>query len=150
MFELSYKKTSTQEILERHTDPQVGGRVTFEGLVRNHNEGKTVKSLEYEVFAELALSVGNEIVQKAIKTYDLNYAYCIHFYGHLNIGEKAVLVVAGAKHRGEAFKACEFIIDTVKVELPIWKKEHYFDSSSQWIGCHHCHEKKHEVAKALR
>lgn len=150
MFELSDKFISTDEILNRFDDPAVGGVAIFEGRVRNHNEGKRVRSLEYEVFEEMALSVGQQIVEEAKLKFNLEYAYCIHFYGHLKIKDKAVVVIAGGRHRKEAFMGAQYIIDTVKDTVPIWKKEHYVDNTSEWVACHGCQKssRHHEHVSA--
>jgi molybdopterin synthase catalytic subunit len=132
------------EILE---DPTVGGIVYFQGVVRNHNEGKEVKSLEYEAYTSMANKVGLEIITKAKEKFDIVDAFCIHRMGHLAINDTAVWVITTSHHRKEAYEASQFIIDTVKGEVPIWKKEHYKNETPQWIACHRCgehHDKDHK------
>ncbi len=136
MFEIS--KSSFEEYKSKSlVTPDCGGVVTFEGRVRNHNEGQTVESLEYEVYSELALKEGNKIIKEAKEKFDILNAFCVHRVGHLQIGDLAVWIVVTSKHRREAFKACEFIIDEVKKTVPIWKKEHYTGNSidSRWVFC---------------
>ena len=136
MFEIS--NTSIEEYKQRNfVTPECGGVVTFEGRVRNHNEGQSVDSLEYEVYDTMALKEGEKILNKAKEEFDILDAYCIHRVGHLQIGDLAVWIVATAKHRKQAFLACEFIIDSIKRTVPIWKKEHYSDKSleSKWVFC---------------
>jgi len=125
------------EILE---NPTVGGIVYFQGVVRNHNEGKDVKSLEYEAYTPMANKTGQEIVNKAKEKFDIVDAYCIHRMGHLDINDTAVWVITTSHHRKEAYEASQYIIDTVKGEVPIWKKEHYVNEQAQWIACHRCGE----------
>ena len=120
--------------------PKVGGIVTFEGTVRNHNEGYKVSSLEYQCYEEMAQKEGELIVSESLKKFDIEQAFCIHRMGHLKIGEMAVWVYAAAAHRGQAFLACQYIIDEVKGRVPIWKKEHYLNKDPQWVACHQCHE----------
>ncbi len=115
----------------------VGGLVTFEGLVREHNEGKTVVALEYSAYPSLAAREGQRIVDEASARFELQAAVCAHRTGRLRLGEAAVRVWAAAAHRGEAFAGCEYIIHEVKVRLPIWKKETYLDGSQAWVACHH-------------
>jgi molybdopterin synthase catalytic subunit len=115
-----------------------GALVSFEGMVRDHNEGKAVASLEYECYREMAEKVGQDILRQALKLFPIKAAFCIHREGHLQIGEPAVWVGVYAPHREEAFRACRFIIDEVKLHVPIWKKEHYVDLSSDWVACHQC------------
>lgn len=122
----------------------VGGIVSFQGTVRNHNEGHKVKSLEYESYTEMANKVGEKIVADAKEKFDIVDAVCVHRVGHLAIGDTAVWVYAFSHHRREAFEACQYIIDTVKDVVPIWKKEHYVDKDPEWVACHRCAEHAHE------
>jgi molybdopterin synthase catalytic subunit len=119
-------------------DPACGGYVAFEGTVRDHNEGRTVRRLEYEAFAPLALREGERILSEACQRFGLERACCAHRIGPLQIGELAVWVGVGAVHRGEAFDACRYIIDHVKQRVPIWKKEYYEDGDSGWVNCEQC------------
>ncbi len=121
-------------------DPACGGFVSFEGWVRNHNEGLEVRRLEYETFAALGLKEGERIVQDAIKRFGVERAACIHRVGSLGIGDLAVWVGVSSRHRGEAFAACRYIIDEVKHRVPIWKKEHYVNGDSGWVNCERCAE----------
>ena len=131
-------------------DPTCGGYASFEGWVRDHNEGRQVRHLEYEAFAALAVREGERIVAEAIEKYGVSRAACVHRVGYLALGEMAVWVGVSSPHRGEAFAACRYIIDEVKHRVPIWKKEHYVDGDSGWVNCERCaqpsaheHEKDH-------
>ncbi len=115
-----------------------GAFVAFEGWIRDHNEGRAVERLEYEIYAPLALSEGEKIIAEARERFDILAAACVHRQGLLEIGETAVLAVATAAHRDEAFRACRYIIDAVKHRLPIWKKEHYADGEARWVNCRNC------------
>lgn len=115
--------------------PQAGAVATFEGRVRNHNEGRAVDALEYEAFAALAEAEGTRILAEARARFDLLAAEAVHRVGHLRIGDLAVWVGVAAAHRGPAFDACRYIIDELKSRVPIWKKEHYTGGASAWINC---------------
>ena len=119
-------------------DGAAGGYVSFEGWVRDHNEGLAVRRLEYEAFVDLAVKEGERIVAEAIGRFALRGALCVHRIGDLAIGDLAVWVGVSAVHRGEAFDACRYIIDEVKHRLPIWKKEHYANGDSGWVNCERC------------
>jgi molybdopterin/thiamine biosynthesis adenylyltransferase/molybdopterin synthase catalytic subunit/rhodanese-related sulfurtransferase len=119
-------------------DPACGGYASFEGLVRNHNEGQQVRHLEYEAFEPLAVKEGERIIAEAIAKYGIEHAACVHRVGDLAIGDMAVWVGASSRHRGEAFLACRYIIDEVKHRVPIWKKEHYVSGDSGWVNCERC------------
>jgi molybdopterin synthase catalytic subunit len=116
-------------------DARAGAFVCFEGWVRNHNEGKPVRSLEYEAYVELAEREGQHILAEARTRFALLDAVCVHRTGHLQLGDLAVWTGVTAAHRGAAFDACRYIIDEVKARVPIWKKEHYTDGATQWINC---------------
>ena len=119
--------------------PGSGGFCTFEGWVRNSNEGRAVDGLEYEAYAELAMAEGERVVEEALTRYGINAAHCMHRTGHLKIGELAVWIGVSSAHRDEAFRACRYIIDEIKHRLPIWKKEHYLDGDTAWVACAHTH-----------
>ena len=119
-------------------DLGAGGYVSFEGWVRDHNEGQEVTRLEYEAFQELAVKEGDRIVEEALRRFPVVQALCIHRVGALGLGEMAVWVGVSSEHRGEAFDACRFIIDEVKHRVPIWKKEHYRNGDSGWVNCERC------------
>lgn len=117
---------------------QVGGIVTFEGRVRNSNQGRKVTKLEYEAFPEMAELEGRKILQEARGLFQIEEAYCVHRTGSLTIRDLAVWIVVYAKHREAAFRACEYIIDQIKTRVPIWKKEFYEDGQTDWVKCLAC------------
>jgi molybdopterin/thiamine biosynthesis adenylyltransferase/molybdopterin synthase catalytic subunit/rhodanese-related sulfurtransferase len=119
-------------------DATCGGYASFEGWVRDHNEGRQVRRLEYEAFEALAVSEGERIVAEAVRRFGVTHAACVHRVGNLGLGEIAVWVGVSARHRGEAFAACRYIIDEVKHRVPIWKKELYVDGDSGWVNCERC------------
>ena len=116
-------------------DEACGALVTFEGRVRNHNDGRTVERLEYEGYEALAAKEGERIVAEALARFDITHARCVHRLGALELGDLAVWVGVSAHHRGEAFEACRYIIDEVKERVPIWKKEFYSGGDSGWVNC---------------
>jgi len=119
-------------------DPAAGAYCAFEGWIRNHNEGQQVLRLEYEAYAPLALSEGEKVLAEAQQKFPHLHAHCVHRTGLLEIGECAVWVGVASPHRDEAFQACRYVIDQLKIRLPIWKKEHYADGNSGWVNCERC------------
>lgn len=113
-----------------------GGFVTFEGKVRNRNDGQEVQRLEYEAYAPMAEAEGQRILEAAKSVFGLLEAKAMHRVGLLEIGETAVWIGVAAAHRDDAFRACSYVIDEIKRRVPIWKKEHYVSGASEWIGCH--------------
>ncbi len=121
---------------KRELEQQAAGAcVTFEGWVRNHNEGEAVQALEYEAHQGIAEKEGARIVEEAKARFAVAAVYCEHRVGKLQIGECAVWVGVSAAHRGAAFDACRYVIDETKARVPIWKKEHYASGATGWVNC---------------
>lgn len=115
--------------------PEAGAFVSFEGWVRNHNDGRAVLELEYEAYGPVAVTQGETILSEARARFAIAHTVCAHRVGRLAVGEMAVWVGVSAAHRGAAFDACRYIIDELKARVPIWKKEHYADGDSGWVNC---------------
>ena len=113
--------------------PQAGAFASFEGWVRDHNDGRAVDGLRYEAYLALATTEGERVVQEALAKFDILDARCVHRVGDLAIGELAVWVGVSAAHRGAAFDACRYIIDEVKSRVPIWKHEQYREGGAEWL-----------------
>ncbi len=124
------------------SDPRFGGITTFIGRVREHNLGRSVTGVSYDLFEPLALKTFAHIAATIREDIDAPLRlYIAHARGHLRIGDLAVIVAAGTPHRDEAFRACRAAIEAVKHEAPIWKQEHYTDGDSAWSeGCSLCDE----------
>jgi len=116
-----------------------GAIVVMSGTVRNQTDGKAVLSLEYQAYEPMALKVFQSIATEIRQRWsDTNRVVIHHRTGHLQIGEISVLVAVGCPHRSEAFQACQYAIDTLKHNAPIWKKEHWADGSSSWVNIGAC------------
>ena len=136
--QISAEKIVPEALKRTIIDQRAGAFVAFEGWIRNENEGQEVLRLEYEVYEPLALSEGRKIIAEAAEKVPLLSASCVHRSGLLELGECAVWVGVTSAHRDEAFRACRYIIDQVKVRLPIWKKEYYVAGHSGWVNCERC------------
>lgn len=137
-FEFSRNALVAADLAKMLANESCGALVTFEGWVRNHNEGRCVERLEYEGYETLGLAEGGRIVTEAMERFGLLHARCVHRLGMLGLGDTAVWVGAAAAHREEAFAACRYIIDEVKHRVPVWKKEYYADGDSGWVNCEAC------------
>lgn len=115
-------------------DPSVGAVVTFDGRARDHNAGYRVVALEYQAYPALALATGQRILEEESARNGIVKAIAIHRTGALPIGDCAVWVGVAAEHRGGAFAAARTIVERLKFELPVWKKETYADGSVEWVG----------------
>jgi len=138
VFALTETTIAVPELVEGLKNETCGGFVTFEGWVRNYNEGQEVQRLDYEAYAPLAVKEGERIIAEALEKFPVAAITCVHRTGELEIGDMAVWVGVAAGHRGEAFEACRFVIDEVKHRVPVWKKEHYTDGDSGWVNCEAC------------
>lgn len=134
-FQLTDKAIDPSALLAEFSDARAGACVTFEGRVRNTNEGKSVLALDYEAYAPLARKEGERIVAEAAGKFGILWAMCVHRTGELMLGDLAVWVAVAAGHRGAAFDGCRYIIDETKARVPIWKREHYSDGTTEWINC---------------
>ena len=134
-FEVTAEAIDAATLTKSLRDDSAGAYVSFEGWVRNNNEGQDVVSLEYEAHAPIAVTEGEKILAEARAQFGLLNASSQHRVGRLIIGDCAVWVGVSAAHRGAAFDGCRYIIDELKQRLPIWKKETYRDGHSGWINC---------------
>lgn len=112
--------------------PESGAVVAFSGVVRNHDGGRTVTSLEYQahpdaesILAECCRAVSDETGLKVAAA---------HRVGHLQVGDVALYAAASAAHRREAFDACELLVERVKATVPIWKRQFLVDGETEWVG----------------
>jgi molybdopterin synthase catalytic subunit len=109
-----------------------GAVASFTGLVRSHNQGRTVRFLEYEAYEPLAVRALRRIVDEARAAWPDARLGLHHRTGRLEIGEASVIIVAVSPHRADAFAVCRYAIERVKQIVPIWKREH-FDGGDVWL-----------------
>ncbi|MEP6482939.1 MAG: molybdenum cofactor biosynthesis protein MoaE [Rudaea sp.] len=133
MFRLAESPIDAAALSAEFANADAGACVTFEGWVRSTNAGKRVHRLDYQAYASLAANEGEKILVEAMSTFAIVQARCVHRVGALAIGDMAVWVGVSAAHRDAAFAACRFVIDEVKLRVPIWKNEHYADGQSGWL-----------------
>ena len=140
--DISHAPLDPAAALDFVSGPRFGGIATFIGRVRQHNLGRAVTGVSYDLFEPLALRTFQEIGERAREEVGGPLKlYIAHAKGHLRIGDFAVVIAAATAHRDEAFRACRLAIEAVKHEAPIWKQEHYLDGDSAWSeGCSLCEE----------
>jgi len=119
----------------KNVSTKIGGIVTFLGTAREFSRGKKINELEFEHYPVMAERKLAEIRAKALDDYDVIELSIIHRVGNIAIGDNIVLIVVGAEHRADAFKACEWAIDELKQITPIWKKE-LTDTGESWVEEH--------------
>jgi molybdopterin converting factor subunit 1 len=123
------ERIDSQAILERIKRPEDGAAVLFDGVVRNNTRGRQTLFLEYEAYEEMALQQMEELAAQAIEKFGVRDVALVHRLGRLEIGETSVLIAVASAHRGPAFEACRWLIDTLKRTVPIWKKEFFVDGA---------------------
>jgi molybdopterin synthase catalytic subunit len=132
MFRLVREPIDVKSLRDSLLQPEDGAVTIFEGVVRNNSRGKRVRCLEYHAYEPMALKKLEEVGGRAKKEFAIRDIGIIHRLGRLEHGECSVAIVVTSAHRGPAFDACRFAIDTLKKTVPIWKKEFYEDGEV-WI-----------------
>ena len=121
----------TEAVVGRLKRPADGAAVIFDGVVRDNSRGRRTLYLDYEAYEAMALKQMEALAVEARVRFGVRGASIVHRLGRLEIGETSVLIVVASAHRGAAFEACRWIIDTLKKTVPIWKKE-YFEDGAVW------------------
>jgi molybdopterin synthase catalytic subunit len=142
-FAIGFAPLSLDEAYQLADDPGNGAVVIMSGTVRDRTDGRSVEYLEYQAYEPMAIrvfaSIGREIRDRWA---DVTHVVIHHRVGKLKIGEISVLVAVGCPHRGEAFAACKYAIDTLKHQAPIWKKECFSEMNGQklstWVSIGAC------------
>lgn len=133
MISIIDKPIDIQSVLASVQDPSAGGIDVFIGTTRDRSRQKKVICLEYEAYIPMATEWMERIAREASTRWDIIKISIVHRIGTVNIGEASVVIAVSAVHRSEAFEACRFLIDSLKREVPIWKKE-YFEDGEVWVG----------------
>jgi len=123
-----------QELSKLVANPHSGAVVTFCGDVRDHDGGKEVASLLYEIHPSAPEQI-KLITESIMGRFEIEKVAVAHRYGDIAIGETAFAVAVSAAHRQAAFDACAAIVDEVKAKLPIWKHQKFTDGSDEWVNC---------------
>lgn len=121
-----------------HVGASSNGAITlFLGVVRDHNDGRAVSGMHYDVYLEMAERALRDIVAEAEALCAGGQVAAVHRVGELKIGDVSVAIAASAAHRDEAFRACRYVIEEIKKRLPVWKHEHYLSGETKWLAGEH-------------
>ncbi|MBI3553085.1 MAG: molybdenum cofactor biosynthesis protein MoaE [Elusimicrobia bacterium] len=135
MTKLTTEPIDVSGLMAEVSDMGHGGQALFVGTVRDEHEGRRVTAVTYEAFEPLAAAVLSQIARDASRAHGAKVAV-VHRLGKLPAGQASVAIAASSAHRAQAFSACRDIIEEIKKQLPVWKKEHYEDGESAWLaGC---------------
>jgi molybdopterin synthase catalytic subunit/molybdopterin converting factor small subunit len=126
-----HERIDSDAVVARLKQPADGAVVIFDGVVRDNTRGRRTLYLDYEAYEAMALKQMEALAAEARTRFGVRGASIVHRLGRLEIGETSVLIAVAAAHRGVAFDACRWIIDTLKKTVPIWKKE-YFEDGAVW------------------
>ena len=129
----STEPLSVDRLLGLVRDREVGGIALFVGVVRDHDHGAGVTSLDYTAHPSAAAAL-RACAERTAAAYDVSTLAVSHRTGHLEVGDLAVVVAVGAVHRQAALEACRHLIDTLKQEVPIWKEQALTDGTTEWVG----------------
>lgn len=119
----------TVKVLAGIKRPEDGAAIAFEGVVRNNTRGRQTLYLDYEAYEEMALKQLEELATEALSQFKVREVAIVHRLGRMEIGETSVLIVVASAHRGAAYEASRWLIDTLKRKVPIWKKEYFVDGA---------------------
>ena len=119
----------------RAKSSRIGGISMFLGTARDRSKGRDVRAMAFEHYEGMAQKKLKEIRERALADFDIIEALVLHRYGPIEIGENIVLIIVGAEHRADAFKACQWCIDELKKITPIWKME-YTPEGEVWVEEH--------------
>jgi molybdopterin synthase catalytic subunit/molybdopterin converting factor small subunit len=123
------ERIDSEAVAARLKRPEDGAAVIFDGVVRDNTRGRRTLYLDYEAYEAMALKQMESLAVEARERFAVRGVSIVHRLGRLQIGETSVLIVVAAAHRGAAFEACRWIIDTLKKTVPIWKKEYFLDGA---------------------
>jgi molybdopterin synthase catalytic subunit len=133
MTEITTNEIDYASVVEQARSVHAGAVCLFLGTVREFTEGRQTRWLEYEAYPEMAAKKMAELETQARDRWPLSEVVVHHRVGRLNLGEIAVAVAVSSPHRAAAFEACQWLMDSIKETVPIWKQERYVDGAVQWI-----------------
>lgn len=133
MVDIVQQPIDTDALVREVGSPAAGAVVLFLGTTREFTGGRQTASLDYECYDEMARAKLTELEVEARRRWKLEGCAIVHRVGHVPIGEASVAVAVSTAHRAAAFEAGQWLIDTLKVSVPIWKKENWSDGTSQWV-----------------
>ena len=137
------EKISSEKAKKFIASGKNGAESIFIGRVRNENSGKKVTAVTYDAHDQMVLKSFNFICESAIKKFDEKAKIFLeHAKGFVPVGEISIIIAVGAAHRDEVFKICRYILEEVKHQSPIWKKEHYIEGAENWLPGHSLRPKK--------
>ena len=133
MIELTHNPIDSNKVLEQVASNQAGAVILFLGTTREFTAARQTASLDYECYPDMAISKLEELEGQARERWPVVECVIVHRLGHLELGEASVAIAVSSPHRKDAFEAGQWLIDTLKEVVPIWKKENWVDGTADWV-----------------
>jgi molybdopterin synthase catalytic subunit len=138
MIQLTHEPIDSAELVVRAQSPAAGALLMFLGCTRQRTAGRETAELTYDAYAEMAKKELENLESQARERWGLTECLIVHRLGTVPLGEASVAIVVASAHRRAAFEAGEWLIDTLKQCVPIWKQEHWADGTCEWVHPHQC------------
>ena len=133
MIKLTQDKIDVSTLLSEVSSTRAGAVLLFLGTTREFTDGKQTVTLDYEAYNDMAEKKLAELESAARERWELTECGIVHRLGNVPLGEASVAIAVSSAHRAVAFEAGRWLIDTLKLEVPIWKQEHWSDGTSEWV-----------------
>ncbi|RUL81419.1 molybdenum cofactor biosynthesis protein MoaE [Tautonia sociabilis] len=133
MIQITDQPIDHASLTDRVRSPRAGAVCTFLGTTRELTGGRTTRHLDYEAYPVMAEKTLAELEGQALSRWPLQEVAIVHRVGRVELGEISVVVAVSAPHRKDAFEACQWLMDTIKEVVPIWKKETWADGTEEWV-----------------
>ncbi len=133
MIELTRDVIDSNELVLRAQSPQAGAVLLFLGVTRQHTAGRETVELQYDAYEQMAMKELQSLEDESRGRWKLVDCHIVHRLGRVPLGEASVAIVTSSAHRREAFEAGQWLIDTLKERVPIWKQEHWSDGTTEWV-----------------
>jgi molybdopterin synthase catalytic subunit len=133
MIEITEDSIDTDQVLKSVQSSQAGASVLFVGTTRQYTGGKETLRLDYDCYQEMALKKMESLREQAMAKWPIEECSIVHRIGTVELGESSIAVAVSTPHRADSFEAAQWLVDTLKKEVPIWKREHWADGSREWV-----------------
>lgn len=133
MIEITHQPIETDKVLASVQADQAGASVLFVGTTRQFTGEKKTLKLDYECYEKMAIKKMHQIRDQAMEQWPVNECSIVHRVGTIEIGESSIAVAVSTPHRVASFEAAQWLVDTLKKQVPIWKREYWADGTQQWV-----------------
>jgi len=133
MIELTHDEIDYTALTEKARSHQAGAVILFLGTVREMTAGQQTVALDYDAYPDMARAKMQEIVDEAREKWPIEGVAVVHRLGHLELGDISIAIAVACPHRHKAFDASRFLIDELKIRVPVWKKENWSDGTTEWV-----------------